>query len=261
MPDGTSPRRLKTVDTTVEIMRSLEELDGAGVTELADHLDISKAAVYNHLATLRENRLVVQEGTTYKLSLRFLALGEYVKHQSDLYNAGKEETDKLADETGEFAHLMAEEYGRGIHIYKGEGENAVGKDYLTLNLEKPDYMHYTSTGKAVLAYLPESRVSEIVEEHGLPARTENTITTEERLFEELAEIRDRGYATNDEEEIKGLRAVGAPVRDNEDDVLGAISVSAPVSRMKDEAFRQAIPEKVKRAANVIELNIETSNIE
>lgn len=259
MGSNTPGRHLKTVNTTVDVLQALVELDGAGVTELADYLDLSKAAVHNHLTTLQANRMAVKDGTTYRLGLRFVTLGEYVKHQSQLYEAGTGPTDGLARETGEYAHLMTEEHGRGIHIYKSRGSEAVAEDYHHLNLERPDYLHYSAAGKAVLAHLPEEWVDFIVEEYGLPARTEHTITDSDELREELAEIRERGYALNDEEEIVGLRAVGAPILASDGHVLGAISVSGPTSRMKGDTFREQIPEQVIEAANIIELNIETSN--
>lgn len=252
-------RQLKTVTTTLRIVTALSELEGAGVTELANHLELSKAAVHSHLSTLRENRLVVKDGSQYGLGLRFVTLGEFVKHQNRLYTAGKDPIDDLAEATGEYAHLMAEEHGRGIHLYKAKADGAVAKEYHRLNLERPDYLHYSSIGKAILAYLPEDRVHEIIEEYGLPQRTENTITDEAALFEELATVRDRGYAVNDEEEIVGLRAVGAPVRQSDGRVLGAISVSGPTSRLKGETFTSTLPEQVMEAANIIELNIETAS--
>ncbi|MDG5775299.1 IclR family transcriptional regulator [Haloarculaceae archaeon H-GB2-1] len=256
-----SPRTLKTVETTVEIIWELEKLDGATVTELSNRLDLSKGAVYNHLATLKQQHLVVQNDTTYNLSLHFQTLGEYVKHNTPLYNAGKQEIDRLAEETGEYAHLMAEEYGRGIHAYKASGENAVGKQYHLLNLEQPDHLHFTATGKSVLAYLDDEKVDWIIDEYGLPQQTENTITSRDELRDALASVREQGYAVNDEEEITGLRAVGAPIRDSDGDVRGAISVSAPISRLKGETFESELPEKVIQAANVIELNLETSSME
>lgn len=259
METDTIGRHLKTVNTTVDVIQGLVELDGAGVTELANHLDLSKAAVHNHLTTLQSNRLAVKNGSTYELGLRFVTLGEYVKHQSELYEAGTGPTDDLAETTGEYAHLMTEEHGRGIHIYKARGKEAVAEDYHHLNLERPDYLHYSAAGKAVLAYLPDERVEYIIEEYGLPERTENTITDPAALREELAEIRERGYAINDEEEIVGLRAVGASIRASDGRVLGAISVSGPTSRMKGDRFRTEIPEQVMEAANIIELNIETTS--
>lgn len=254
-----SGRQLKTVATTVSVLEALETLDGAGVTELADHLGYSKAAVHNHLSTLTANQLVVQEGETYRLGLRLLAMGEYVKHQQDLYHAGKGETEALAERTGEYTHLMAEEHGRGFHLHKARGEKAVGKAYHDHNLEKPYHLHDNAIGKAVLAFLPEDRIDAIIEEYGLPGSTANTITDREALLEELERTRERGYAINDEEEINGLRAVGAPVETSEDGVVGAVSVSGPVSRLKGEKFDSSYPEMVMQTANVIELNLETAS--
>lgn len=255
-PEG---RQLKTVNTSLRVIEALVELDGAGVTEIADHLDLSKAAVHSHLSTLRENRFVVKRDADYELGLRFVTVGEYVKQHNRLYNAGKGPVDELAEETGEYAHLMAEEHGRGIHLYKAKADRAVAKDYHQLNLERPDYLHYSSIGKAILAYLPDERVRAIYDEYGLPQRTERTITDFQALQAELREVREQGYAVNDEEEIVGLRAVGAPIRKSDGSVLGAISVSGPLSRMKGETFESTIPEQVMQAANIIELNIETTN--
>ena len=95
----------------------------------------------------------------------------------------------------------------------------------------------------------------IVDEYGLEEMTDNTITDRDALFDELDATRERGYSLNDQEEVEGVRAVGAPVRDRTGRVLGAVSVSGPVSRMQEERFREDLPEKVKNTTNVIEANI------
>lgn len=253
--DADSPRTLKTVERTFEVVRGLEALDGAGVTELADHLGMSKSAVYNHLSTLRESRYVVKDGDEYALSLQFLLLGEYVRNHDTLYEQGKAELETLADETGEYAHLATEQHGLGVNLYKVRGEKAVGTDYQTSKLQKPDYLHFSATGKAILAHLPRERVEEIIDTHGLVRKTKHTITDPEALFEELERVREQGYATNDQEEIKGLMAVGAPVLDREDRVLGSVSVSGPVNRMNDDEYHERVVEQVTNAANIIEVNI------
>lgn len=251
-------RQLKTVNTSIKVLQSLEQLNGAGVTELANYLDLSKGAVHNHLSTLRANKLIVKNGDEYHLALQFITFGEYVKNRSPLYRSGREEIDRIAIKTGEYAHLMAEEYGQGIHLYKDKGENAVGEPYHNRNLQEADHLHYSAAGKAILSSLQDGNVESIIEQFGLPKRTDNTITTPESLFEELEEIRDRGYAFNDEEEIEGLRAVGAPIHAKKGEIIGAVSISGPVSRLKGDRFRTEIPEVVVQAANVIELNIDTA---
>lgn len=250
-----SPRTLKTVERTTRIIEALETLDGAGVTELADHLGMSKSSAYHYLTTLRQEEFVVKKGDQYELGLQLLLSGEYVRNRNLLYRYGREEVEELAESTGEYANLFTEEHGKGINLYKVRGSDAVGSGYQTEKLQRPDQLHCTATGKAILAFLPEDERENILDRHGLPERTANTITDRDELLEELTTVRDRGYAYNDEEEVEGLRAVGAPVIDRDDNVLGSLSVAGPTSRLKDSAFDVELPEEVQRAANVIEVNI------
>lgn len=246
------PKTIDAVEKSVQVLEALRELDGAGVTELADHLDMAKATVHTHLATLYEASLVVKEGTEYQISLRFLGFGEYTKHQSRLYPVAKSEVDALAEEAGEAAQFLVEEHGKGVYLYKTETDRAIQSGARTGSRRR---LHCTALGKSVLAHLPRERVEAIVDRHGLPRQTPNTITDPEALFEELATIRERGYALDDEEVQPGLRCVAAPILDFDDDVLGAISVAGPTSRMSGERFRTSVPEMVQNSANIIEINV------
>jgi len=254
MTANESPRTMKTVETNWDIIHLLEELDGARATEIAERLDIPKSTVSTHLATLKQRKYVVNDGGEYRLSLYFLNIGEYVRNKSIVYRAGKEETERLARETEEYTHLVAEEYGRAIYLHEAQGERAVGEDYFSKQFEIPGDLHSSAYGKAILAHLPEKQVERATEDYDLSAKTENTITT----TEELERVRERGFSLNDGEEIRGMRAVGAPIQKRDGSVLGAVSVSKPASRMGEEEFRETIPEIVMSTANVIEVNIETS---
>ena len=256
MDDG-SPRTLKTVERDFEVISALQDLQGAGVTEIADHLGMSKSAVYNHLATLRKLRFVVKEGDTYRLGLRFLLLGEFVRNQNELFRHARDEIDALARETGEYAHLSTEQHGLSVNLYKAKGDRAVGTDYQTRRLQKPDYLHFSATGKAILAHLPRDRVEEIIENHGLERNTEHTVTDPEELFAALERIRERGYSTNEEEQVKGIYAIGAPILDDSGWALGSLSVSGPVNRFQDEDYHDRIVGLVTETANVIEVNVTT----
>lgn len=251
------PRTLTTVGNAIEILHALMRLDGAGVTQLATYLDESKSTTYTYLKSLEKGGLVTKVEGDYHLSYGFLVFGEYVRNQSRLYTIGRSDIDSLAAETGQYAHLVVEENGRGLNVYKSRGEQAVGDDYQTAKFQQRDYLHITASGKAILAYLPQERVEGIIDRHGLPARTERTITSRERLFEELVDIRERGYSRNDEEEIEGFRAIGAPIRSRDGSVLGSMSVSGPKSVFGDSRY-QEIVEQVVRTANVIEVNVNMS---
>jgi DNA-binding IclR family transcriptional regulator len=261
MSEDESPRTMKTVEISWDIIEILEELDGARVSNIAEQLDIPQSTVSTHLTTLKQRKYVVKDGQKYKPSLYFSSIGEYVKNRCVLYHAGKNEIERLAQETKEYTHLVAEEYGQAIYLHEAKGELAVGEDYFSKRFETPTELHSSAYGKAILAHLPEERIKKVLNEYGLPARTESTITSREELFSELEQIREQGFALNDGEEIRGVRAVGAPIRQADGSVVGAISVSKPVSRMGEETFKREIPEMVKSTANVIEINIETATSE
>ena len=250
------PRTLTTVERTCRLLDTLKELEGAGVSELADHLGMSKGGVYNHLATLHEHQFVVRTDEGYELGAKLFNVGQFVKHRSRLYNVAKSEVEKLAEETGECAHLMVEQFGRGIYYHKAIGGEGIAQEYHIELLEEPDHLHWSSSGKALLAELPEERVREIAAEHGLPRMTDHTITDVDELLGELAEVREQGYAQNDEEQIRGARAVGSAVT-HRDEVLGSISVSGPTSRIDDEKFHETYPRLVTQLTNVIEVTLET----
>ncbi len=139
----------------------------------------------------------------------------------------------IATETEERAVFLVEEHGQAVYVHRACGKHAIRTNP---GPGKRIPIHATAAGKAILAFLPRERAQEIVDRRGLPARTENTITDRDELFEELELIRDRGYAINQEENVRGVRAVGVPVRPY-DRIAGAISISGPVQRMKEKEER------------------------
>jgi DNA-binding IclR family transcriptional regulator len=251
----TDPRTLKTATRTLAVIENLKEMNGATVTEMADALGCSKAGAYNHLVTLYENDFLVKENNVYDLSPRFILMGEHVRQDSLLYQFGKAELDELIERTGEYGQLITEAHGLAVVVYLHRGEKAIGSDYPLHMEKKPLLLHHLSAGKAMLSRFPRERVDAIIDKHGLPERTENTITDRATLYDELETVRDRGYAYNNEEEVDGLRAVGAPIHGPDDEVLGALSLSGPRSRMQGDRFETEMPKMVMDTADVIEINI------
>lgn len=262
MGENTESRTVKSVTTATEIIETIRELQGSTVTELAKQVDLSPASVYSHLQTLKNAGFVIQRGDTYVLGPQLLTLGEYVRNHSDLYQAAKEQVEELAMDSGECAHLIIEHNGKLFALYERFGANAVGTEHHERKREKPlSHLHCTAAGKSILASLPKEKVTGILERCGMPWNTENTITDREMLFDDLADIREQGYAFADEEQMQGIRAVGAPILGPDDAVAGAIAVSGPASRLRGDLFRDDLPQSVTRAANICEVNLQTVNVE
>ncbi|ARS91887.1 IclR family transcriptional regulator [Natrarchaeobaculum aegyptiacum] len=242
---------VRTTEKSLLIVEKLRELDGARIYQLEEDLEMTKGAIHNHLSTLRKHGYVVKNGNEYALSLQFLTLGGYVRSNYLIYEHGRPKANTLADDTGMLVNLATEENGQSVYLYQARGEYAVNLD---TQLGHRLRLHNIGIGKAIMAYLSDERVDEILDQWGLPAETENTITDRDRLFEELETVREQEYATDLEERTEGLCCIAAPIRpDNE--ILGAISVSTPTSRLGDRGFDDDLIGQVKSTANQIALDI------
>lgn len=243
---------INSVKTTFNILEALQRLGASGVSELANEVGTSKGTVHNHLSTLLHKEYVVKnENDTYEIGLKFLDLAHEAKQRIGIYDLVKTEVDKLAEASGEMALFTVEEHGLGVCIHRALGADSVNT---SLYIGQRDELHHTAVGKAILAHLPERRVADIIAERGLTKQTEDTIIDEEKLYEELEEVREKGFAFNRGETIPGLIGVGAPIFDPNGDVVGAVSIIGPSSRMDEDRFYGEIPDMITRSVNIIQIN-------
>ncbi|WP_435127017.1 IclR family transcriptional regulator [Halobaculum sp. D14] len=242
---------VKSDERLFAIAEHLRESGGAGVTELANHTGLAKSTVHDHLSTMRDHGFVVKDGTTYRLGLEFFAYGQSVRTRHDVYEAAAPIVDDLVESTGEMAWLLTHENGRVMYLYGGAGETEVNANAL---IGSWAYMHCNSGGKAILAHLPDSAVESVVDRHGLPARTPNTITDPDELAEELAAVREQGYALNLGEDLEGIHAVAVPLL-FEEEVKGALAIAGPAHRVSEERCKTELADKLRASTNDIELNL------
>jgi DNA-binding IclR family transcriptional regulator len=152
----------------------------------------------------------------------------------------------LVESTGETVQLAVLDHLSVLYIRIRESRQAVR---MSSSPGSRAPAHCTSVGKVLLAHQPPEVVKQVVD-NGLTRYTENTITSPERLIDELASIRTRGYAIDDEEIEVGLRCVAAPIRDHTGQVTAAISVAAPVQRMTKRNLQTTVPTIIAAADSI-----------
>ena len=247
-------REIQTIKNMFRIVEILMERDGARVTEIASELDLAKSTVHQQLGTLYSRGYVVKENGEYHVGLKFLTIGEYARQRREWSQLAKQMVAQLADETDERAQFLVEENGRAIYLYTTAGERAVKADRQS---GKVRYLHSSAGGKAILAHMDRERVEEVIDQWGLPAETDQTITDRDELFAELEATRERGYSINKQESIEGLWSIGVPVVVS-DDVVGSFSISGPRHRMEKDWFHEELPNLLLGTANELEIKIEYS---
>lgn len=249
--DGAS-QSLKSGRRLFTLIEYVGRYQPVGVTDLSKALDLPKSTTQVYLNTLREAGFVVKEPTGYRLSLRFYEQGMNAIRSFRLFPAARAKVYELAEETGELVAAWLEEGGQGVFAIAAGGLETTRND---VNTGARSELHSTAGGKAILAHLPREYVEEIIATRGLRKMTNSTITDPSDLWEELAAIRQDGVAYNQEEHVKGLNGVAAPVL-CEDTVLGAISIAGPANRLLGSYLEEELTAVIKGSANEIELNLE-----
>lgn len=255
MTEPNPAKVVKSDETLIAILEALQDNETGRVSEIADAVGVSKSTVHRHLSTLHAHRFVTKQGDAYKLGLRFLDLGGYVREQNPVCKRIKPTLRDVAEETGEFVAFLVEEDGRGVYLYSEMGPEGVQND---VRIGRHVHLHQSGAGLAILGFIPRERVEQIVDEHGLPARTPETITDRDELFAELDAIRDRGYAYVRGDHTMGLWGVGVPVHDQNEDVVGGLLVAGPTHRMQGDWFEEELPKYLKGAVKEFELNMSFS---
>ncbi len=252
MPNERTTRPgVKSDETLLSIIDYLGDVDGAGVTEIAAHLNLAKSTVHDHLTSMVEYGFIVKRDHEYQLGLEFFNVGQSVRNRFDIYRATEPVIDSLYDQTEEMVWLFTHENGRVMCIDGCAGNTNIDANSL---IGSWAYMHCNSSGKAILSQLPESEVEAIIDDHGLPVQTSNTITDSDELFTELERIREQGYALNLGEDLEGIHAVGVPLV-FEGEVKGALSIAGPAHRVDLDRCENELAEILFAARNDIELNL------
>lgn len=246
---------LSTLARAFEILGEIREQGGRSLADLSVDLDLPESTLHDYLRTLEGLGFLTRTDGEYDLGLRFLDYGDYVRRNVALGDVIQPYLTEVANETAETVWHIVEERGKAVYVQNAKGADAL-QPYASVGARTD--LHDIAGGKAILAHLPEERVEEIADRHGLERRTGNTITGIDALFDELQRVRDRGYARNRGENIDGWRAVSSPIVAN-DTLYGALAVAGPENRFRGERFEERIPEVVTAAANELQLQLRTSS--
>lgn len=244
---------INSVKRSYAIVDELRERGRAGATELADALTLPKSTVHNHLRTLATLGYLVEEEGSYRLGTQYLHVGQESRNTRTVFQHGRDTVESLAEQSGRYCQLVIEENGDAAVIQSTKWAPNEGTRTTQQAYPIRARLHTNAPGKAILAHLPSERITEIVDQQGLTARTERTITDTDNLQSEMATIRDRGYAIDRGELINGMVGIAAPIV-TEQTVYGAVAAYGAGNEMR-EALDEGLPGLVTESADDIRADI------
>lgn len=222
------------------------------VGAVAEELEIPKTTASELMTTLTKQRLLRRtEGGRYRLGWRLFELSQNLLDTTEFRTEAQAVIESLVESHRETVHLAVLDNMQAVYIEKRQPTPAVKIDASRVGTRL--HAHCSSVGKVLLAACEWERVEEGLAHQGMPAFTPNTIVSPQRLAEELARVRERGYAFEIEETLLGLCCVAAPVRDADGQVVAALSISPPAFRFEEheEEYTRAVVEGAQRISERI----------
>lgn len=220
----------------------------AGVTALADRLDLPKSTVARLLGSLEQVGAVERfDGRRWRVGPSVEAFARTVPPERSLAALARPTLAELVATIGEDAGLGLPDGYDVLYVDQVECDHPVQvRDWTGTRAP----MHAVPSGLVFLADWPEDALDEYVA-HGLSEVTPRTIADPSRLRERLEDVRRDGYAWGREEFVVGINSVAAAVRDARGHALAAIHAHGPSYRFPTRGDEERVAWEVVKSAAAI----------
>jgi IclR family KDG regulon transcriptional repressor len=248
---GRDGARLSSVQNAARLLKEFGSAEGSlGVTELARRLGLGKSTVHRLLATLTAERILEHDPATgtYRLGLMMWELGARVPVHRVLHDAATTVIEQLRNTTRETVQIAVRDGREVVYVERLESPHTLR---IFGRIGHRNWAHCTSTGKVLLAFLPERQLEALLEGWRPERRTDATICALPQLRAELERVRAQGWAENIGESEAGAASVAAPVRNARGEVIAAVSVAGPVMRVNGDTLRRFFRASIIQAADAI----------
>lgn len=235
--DSTTANPIQSADRIFAVLEALAEHGSMRIIELSELLGLHKSTIHRLLASLISMGYVTQnmQTGTYSLTYKLVEMSGKILKNTDILSLVHPYAEELSNACDETVHFVTKSEHSVLYLEKVESRSVKARTFrLSSQAGITCPMYCSGVGKVILAYLPESEVDEIWNASPIEQRTEYTITNPDTLKKELAVIRQKGYALDNEENELGIRCIAVPVFDYHETPRYALSISSLVSRMPDE---------------------------
>jgi IclR family acetate operon transcriptional repressor len=228
-PDQTT---VQSLDRALHILDVLAEAEGLSLTELADAAGQSPATVYRVLSTYQRHGFVEVDAARqlWFIGAEAFRIGSAFLRRTSLVERGRPVLRELMTETGETANLAIADGGQVVFVSQVETHEPIRAFFRPGTRSA---IHASGIGKAMMAHYAPQRAAALTGGR-LPAFTERTLTDPVALAAELAAVRARGWAMDDEEHTEGMRCIAAAIFNEHGEPVAGLSISGPAARVTRE---------------------------
>ena len=215
----------RTLLRAIDILELLSKnKDGYTLAQIANILDSPKSSIFDILKTLLYKNMILEDTQTsitkYKIGLQSFLIGSSFINDMDIVSVAKNDLIDLANKMHATTFMAVLDDFKVTYIYKYESVHSV---ITTANIGTRNPLHSTGLGKVLLAFSGEEMLKDALKTMTYEPITPYTITSPEKFFDELKQVRINGYAIDDRENSLYQYCAAAPLRNHDGEVIAAIS--------------------------------------
>ena len=227
---------VQSLERAFDLLERMADAGGeVGLSELSATSGLPLPTIHRLMRTLVSCGYVRQQpNRRYALGPRLIRLGESAARLLGTW--ARPYLARLVEETGETANMALLDGDEVVYVAQVPSRHSMR---MFTEVGRRVLPHSTGVGKALLSHTPDEQVRALLARTGMPAATEKTITTPEGFLDALAQVRESGYATDDNEQEIGVRCIAVSVPDSP--TAAAISISGPAGRVTDTATDKFVP--------------------
>jgi IclR family pca regulon transcriptional regulator len=218
------------------------------LSEVAQATGMTRATVRRFLLTLVREGYVETDGKYFKLLPKILELGYSAMSSMDIWDVAQPIMNDLSEKLQESCFAAILDGDSVIYVARAHSNRFVNVG-ITIGSRVPAYC--VSTGRVLLAALPDEKLHDYMEEVRFTRFTPNTNTSKVKLRGQIDEVKLQGWSIVDQELEVGLRSISVPVRDRHGEVLAALNVCCPAARVNPEDMRTRVLFELMEASNRI----------
>ncbi len=229
---------IQVADRLFQAMETLASDGAMGLLELSNKLELNKSTTHRVLNSLIYMGYVRQDKETskYSLSFKICGISSQLLTQIDIVSIARPLLKQLSSEIGETIHLVQRDGNQAVYIDKVESFSNSIRMASKVGYTVPLYC--SGVGKALLAQMSDKKIKKIWKSSEIKTLTEHTITDFDTFMNEIAHIRELGYALDNQENELGVRCLAHSFKSFDGKNTYAISISAPIDRMTDSRIME-----------------------
>lgn len=234
----------------LEVIRAFSrEQPRMTLSEIAQATGMTRATVRRFLLTLVREEYAETDGKYFSLAPKILELGYAALSTMAFLDVVQPMLVQLANTVKESCFAAVLEDTDVVYVANASPSGRIVSISVSVGSRAPAYT--VSTGRVLLAALPEAELREYFDKVKLEKLTPHTVTSKEKLRELIEETRQQGFSIADQELEVGLRSISVPIHDQAGKVLAALNVACPSSRITPEEMRDGILQELEEASREI----------